>query len=281
MTGTNTNVNSGELEPKAPPSVANTVEKPKFIEIKKSASAKEGIDIMGAIKVYIKKEGGILDNYAFDTEAVNESDIIKEFGLSEAVSEDIKNGEIEISEEAKNLILQGEFKKAQDLCVQQIDKAGVIVSDNIRVEQFFENLNHFNDVLIKGTFGGLRRIAKGGKEELFKMFSQSFEGEKTHNEVLDNRADDKLSNHDVYVLTPQAKVKLEAEISGLGDKYRIIGKENSPVFILQIHNKSIPFVCAEFGNGAANDNKESSIDNKGAANDNKEVLQPPATAKAV
>ncbi|EKD43844.1 MAG: hypothetical protein ACD_72C00098G0005 [uncultured bacterium] len=221
-----------------------------------------GQDVMGDIKVYLHAEGQVLDTVALETYAVDDADIIHEFGLADELRNFLKDEDSAVRQEAIKLIQQGKTEEAKALIrereLEDADEAKVIAPDIVSVEQFFEGINHANDLVRSGTFRGFRKLSPEGKAIVMKLFNQSFVGESTHNEVGDNRTDDSLKNHDCYVITQEDKEALAQKISALNmpGKYHIIEGQNPQVFILQIHNRNIPFVCAEMFGRAANDDQE-------------------------
>lgn len=230
--------------------------------------ARIGADVMGDIKVYLHQEGHLIDTIPLTTEPVDDADIIAEFGLTENLKDLFEGGDMAVHDQAVDLINQGKLQEAIALMRNQetddLDQARVIMPDAQEIEQFFESLNHVNNIIRQGTFDGLRKLSPGGKAEVLKMFNQSFEGS-SHNSVGDNIKDDYLKDHACYVITETAKKDLEQKIQSLGmsDKYKIIEGNNPQVFILKIHNRNIPFVCAQMmgeSPEASNDNEE--IDNQ-------------------
>ncbi len=212
--------------------------------------ARIGMDVMGDIKVYLHQEGHLVDTIALNTEPVNDEDIVREFGLAENLRKLFDGGDMAVHDQAVDLIRQGKNEEAMALIKNQetedVDQARVIIPEAQKIEQFFEALNHVNNIIRQGTFDGLRKLTSEGADEVLKLFNQSFEGN-PHNSIGDNIKDDYLKNHSCYVITQQAKEALEKEIKGLGndESYRIIEGKNPQVFIFKIHNRNIPFVCAQ------------------------------------
>lgn len=218
--------------------------------------AKEAADIMGSVKIYLHVEGRVLNTVALETVSVDPSDIARDFGFSEEVKNKYKEGTADVYEQAAELLKQGKNEEAVALIKQrELDDASQvhIVVDHVgEISRLFNEFNGNNEV-INGISGSLRKLKPEGKVMALEIFNQSFAGESTHNNLYDNRADSYVKDNDCYVIDEKDKVKLEAMIANLdiSATYKIIEGKDPQVFILQIHNRNIPFICVNAMNREA------------------------------